>query len=207
MKALLLGLVSLSALLAALVLLRPALAQGTGPRGARGRVLAFLALFLLPLLALGWGANHHLETSKSTEFCLSCHVMEPYGESLYLEEREYLPAVHFQNALVPRDRACYTCHTQYTMYGDLNAKLAGIQHLWVNYFGTPDEPITLYQPYENRECLHCHGGARSYEEAEFHEGMEGELASGETSCLECHELVHAVGELESLETWSPEGSP
>ena len=61
----------------------------------------------------------HLEHAKSTEFCVSCHVMEPYGTSLHFDDLDYLPASHFQNNLVPREKACYTCHTQYTMFGDV----------------------------------------------------------------------------------------
>ncbi|MCH9650178.1 MAG: NapC/NirT family cytochrome c [Deltaproteobacteria bacterium] len=201
MTPVLLSLITLSVVLAAALVWRPSLVAGT-----RGRILTFLALFLLPVLALAFGANLHLEKSKTTEFCLSCHVMEPYGESLQLEEREYLPAVHFQNSLVSREHACFTCHTHYTMYGDLQAKVAGVKHLWVNYFGTPGEPIELYEPYRNRECLHCHGGARSFEEAEFHADIRAELTTDETSCLECHEFVHAVEELDGLEKWSLEGS-
>lgn len=201
MTPILLSLIALSVLLASALALRPSLGAGS-----RGWILSFLALFLLPVLALALGANHHLERSKTTEFCLSCHVMEPYGESLQLEEREYLPAVHFQNGQVPREHACYTCHTHYTMYGDLQSKLAGVRHLWVNYFGTSSEPIELYEPYRNRECLHCHGGARSFEESDFHLDVRGELTSDEISCLECHELVHAVGELDHLEKWSLENA-
>lgn len=199
MTPILLSVVLLSALSAVLLIRSPSLTAGT-----RGRILTFLALFLLPVLVLTLGASLHLEKSKTTEFCLSCHVMEPYGESLRIADQEYLPAVHFQNALVPRQRACYTCHTQYTLYGDLNAKLTGVKHLWVNYFGTPEEAIALYQPYRNRECLHCHGGARSFEEEEFHVEVRTELVAEETSCQECHEFVHGVGELDSLEKWSLE---
>ena len=49
---------------------------------AAGKVLIFFAMFLLPVLVLAGGLSHHLEASKSTNFYLSCHVMEPYGRSL-----------------------------------------------------------------------------------------------------------------------------
>ncbi len=202
MRPILLLLILLAVMLSTALIARPSLTTGI-----RGRVITFLALFLLPVLSLAFGANLHLEKSKTTEFCLSCHVMEPYGESLGVEDQDYLPAVHFQNGLVPRDRVCFSCHTQYTMYGDLQAKVTGVKHLWVNYFGTPAEPLALYQPFRNRECLHCHGGARSFEESELHLDIKGELVSNETSCLECHELIHSVGELDGLEKWSLEDSP
>lgn len=98
--------------------LRPELRVATG-----GKVLAFVALFGLPVLTFTGGAAHHLERATSTEFCLSCHVMEPYGRSLEIDSRQHVPAFHVQNNLVPPERACYSCHTSYTMFGDLQAKL------------------------------------------------------------------------------------
>src|SRR5437868_5518941 len=97
--------------LIALVVLRPSL---TAARG--GRVLAFLAFLVLPVLVTATGLNLHMEKSKSTEFCLSCHVMAPYGKSLYVDDKDHIPAAHFQNNRIPRDHACFTCHTTYTLF-------------------------------------------------------------------------------------------
>ena len=125
-----------------------------------GRILAFLALFLLPSAPSGQAFPQHMERAKSTEFCLSCHTMEEYGKSLYVDDRSYLAAAHFQNNRIPRDRACYTCHTDYTMFGGLKDKWRGLSHVYVQYFGTipGTGEIKLYQPFNNRECLHCHAG-------------------------------------------------
>lgn len=167
-----------------------------------GKALAFVALFLLPLVITGMGFALHLEHAKSTEFCISCHVMEPYGTSLHFDDLDYLPANHFQNGLVPREKACYTCHTQYTMFGDVNAKLGGLKHVWVYYTGQTPEQIELYKPYNNRECLHCHGESRSFVEGELHVDMLDELRSNETSCLECHEFVHDAANAADHELWT-----
>ena len=144
----------------------------------------------------------HLEHAKSTEFCVSCHVMEPYGASLHYDDLDYLPASHFQNGLVPREKACYTCHTQYTMFGDIHAKLGGLKHVWIYYTGQTPEQIELYEPYNNRECLHCHGESRSFVEGELHVDMLGELRSNEVSCLECHEFVHDAANAADHESWT-----
>jgi nitrate/TMAO reductase-like tetraheme cytochrome c subunit len=66
----------------------------------------------------------------------------------------------------------------------------------------PDK-VELYSPYNNRECLYCHGGARAFEESDVHEGMEEEFAENEISCLECHDMTHAVDEVEELDLWEP----
>src|SRR5215813_12315419 len=80
-------------------------------RTRSGKILAFLALFVLPTIG-GWaGFDRHMETAKTTRFCLSCHIMEPYGRSLSVDDNSWIPAAHFQNNRVPRDTACFTCHT------------------------------------------------------------------------------------------------
>ena len=173
------------------------------PHGRAWKLLAFGALFVLPALLSGLGLAQHMEQSKSTEFCLSCHVMEPYGKSLLIDDSEYLPAQHFQNLRIPEKQACYTCHTQYAMFGDMKTKIGGLKHLWVYYVGTMPEKIELYQPYQNRECLHCHDEARSFAENEMHVDFLGELRTGEASCLDCHEFVHDAENLDDQTFWDP----
>jgi len=63
-------------------------------------------------------------------------------------------AVAIANAIAAQ--ACYICHANYAMFGGFRAKLNGLQHVYVQHFGTPHNPIRLYEPYNNRECLHCH---------------------------------------------------
>jgi nitrate/TMAO reductase-like tetraheme cytochrome c subunit len=198
MAAIAFGLVSV--FLVVVVMVRPSLIAG-----ASGGALAVVAVAILPAVATTFGMNAHLEASKSTEFCLSCHVMEPYGESLTVDDTDHLPAAHFQNSRVPRDHACYSCHTTYTLYGDAAAKWKGMRHLWVNYFGTIPAKVELYEPFKNRECLHCHDGARTFEENEFHAESRQEIASNETSCLECHPVAHDIENLSSLERWNRHG--
>lgn len=202
MDALLFWLVVATVFLIAVVALRPSL---TAARG--GKILAFGAFFLLPLVASVGGVYAHLEHSKSTEFCMSCHEMEPYAESLVIDDAEYVPANHYQNRRIDRDHACFTCHTDYTMFGDVKAKLRGLKHVWVHYFGEipPPGEIALYEPYKNRECLHCHSGARSYMDNPMHSDMLAELAAEEVSCLDCHSLIHDAGNVEEHELWIPEG--
>jgi hypothetical protein len=64
----------------------------------------------------------------------------------------------FSKSPRPADEACYTCHTNYAMFGGFRAKIHGLKHVFVHSLGTPPPPeaIKLYDPYDNRECLHCH---------------------------------------------------
>jgi cytochrome c-type protein NapC len=192
--------IGLSLVLVFLLLARPA---RTATR--EGKILAFFALFLLPLLCSVVGFSDHMERSKQTVFCLSCHIMEPYGKSLSVNDPHYIAAAHFQNHRIPADEACYTCHTDYAMYGSIRAKWRGLHHVWVQYLGKPPAPeaIHLYVPYNNRECLHCHLGARSFEESAVHSAMRDDLLANQVSCVNsgCHDMVHNVVTLGTAKFW------
>jgi cytochrome c-type protein NapC len=131
----LLLLILFSVSLIVVLFVRPAV---TVTRG--GKIMAFLILFFLPILCASMGISSELERSKSTAFCLSCHIMEPYGKSLHVDDPSYLAAAHYQNHRVPPDTACYTCHTNYAMFGTAKAKLRGLRHVYIYYFTTPPPP-------------------------------------------------------------------
>jgi cytochrome c-type protein NapC len=198
---LLLFLIAVAAVLVSVLVFRPGLTATPG-----GKILAFLGLFILPLIA-GWmGTTYHIDRSKSTTFCLSCHEMEPFGKSLLVDDPNHLAAAHFQNHRVPAGEACYTCHTNYAMFGGIRAKMGGLKHVYVHYLGTPPAPeaIRLYEPFNNRECLHCHLGARSFEEGATHNSSPYLLAAlkgNQVSCLSCHKTVHDVAELNNAKFW------
>ena len=197
----LVGLLAITAALLLALLLRPGMTRERG-----GRALAFLGILLLPSLAFAVGFSAHVERSKKREFCLSCHIMEPYGKSLAIDDDEYVPASHVQNNRVHRDEACFTCHTTYALYGDIKAKIGGLRHIAVNYLGAPPDTIRLYKPYNNRECLHCHEGARSFESSDAHTETDTTMAAikaNRLSCMSsgCHDLVHDVRNLDKLEMW------
>ncbi len=189
--------------LAILLATRPELTRARG-----GKMLAFVALFILPIAAIGLGYSEHMQRATSTQFCLSCHVMHDFGQSLYVDDPSYIPAAHFQNNLVPRDHACYTCHTDYTMFGTLHSKFRGLRHIYVQYFGKVPQPadIKLYSPFNNRECLHCHAGMRVFEEEPKHSktpDMMNRIVTNQLSCTSshCHDTIHAVATLKDVTFW------
>lgn len=201
----LIAVIVLSVILIGILVVHP---HVTATRG--GKILAFVALLVLPILSGGFGVSEHLQRSKSTEFCLSCHVMEDYGKSLHIDDRSFIPAVHFQNNLVPRDNACFTCHTDYTMFGDYKAKLRGLRHVYVQYLGKPSQPLKLYTPYNNRECLHCHENSRSFLENETHTKEPDRIQKmkvNELSCssTDCHNIIHRVDQLKDATFWKENG--
>lgn len=191
-------LIAVSILMIAFLIARPSLTANRG-----GKEMAFVVLFLLPVVVASMGAAEHMRRSEETQFCLSCHIMEPYGKSLHIDDATYIPAAHFQNARVPRDQACYTCHTDYVMYGTILTKLGGLRHVYVQYLGKPENPIRPYTPYNNRECLHCHNGARSFEEGATHMAIMTEIKSNQISCISsgCHDNVHNAAHVSEMKLW------
>ena len=158
-----------------------------------GRVaMGGLVFAALPLIYGFAVILNGLQSMKSVTFCGSCHVMQPYVLSLDAGDEESLPAIHYQNNWVPRENACYDCHSEYGMFGDLKAKLNGLKHVYVNYVPGPPSEIKLYLPYRNDDCLHCHGPSKRFREWEDHMDNEQEIKSGETSCLDCHDLGHVL---------------
>jgi cytochrome c-type protein NapC len=179
----------------------------TASRG--GKILAFAVLFFLPAICGAIGMSSEMERSKTTAFCLSCHNMEAYGRSLLVDDPGHLVAAHFQNHRVPPDEACYTCHTNYAMFGTFKAKLGGLRHVYVYYLGEipPLGQTKLHEPYNNRECLHCHLGARSFEEGAVHNADPVTLPAvkaNKLSCVSsgCHETVHDVTHLDNVKFWN-----
>src|SRR5581483_3738061 len=70
--------------------------------------------------------------------------------------------------------------------------------------------IKLYTPYNNRECLHCHLGSRSFEEGATHNQDPQtlpKLKANQLSCTtsECHNLVHNVSQLKDAKLWQEAG--
>jgi len=189
-----------SVVLAFIFLIRPGVTRSAG-----GKIVAFIGLCVLPALCIVGGMNLHMQRSEQTKFCTSCHVMVPYGQSLYVDDSKYIPAQHFQNHRVPADMACYSCHTDYTIYGPLKDKMKGLKRIYFQYVGTPPNPITIPGGFKNAQCLHCHAGARSFEEDPVHSAMMSSLTSNQLSCVSsgCHDTVHNPSQVDHLKMWRP----
>jgi cytochrome c-type protein NapC len=165
-------------------------------------------MFVMPIGLIQVGISKSINETKKMEFCTSCHEMQVYGLSLHVDDPEYLPAVHYQNGLVPRVTTCYTCHTDYTLYGDVSAKFNGLKHMWIHFFGDIPAPgeFKTYTPYPNDNCLQCHKGARRFEKKSSHttKGVTLEmLYSNQKSCVSsgCHDKIHDIKNLGHKDIW------
>ena len=192
----------LSIVLASIFLIRPSLTSAAG-----WKIVAFIGLGVLPALCLVGGMNAHVQRSEQTRFCVSCHVMVPYGQSLYVDDPNHIPAQHFQNHRVPAVMACYSCHADYTIYGPLVDKMQGLKRIYMQYVSTPPDPAAIRIPggFKNAQCLHCHLGARSFEENPVHTAIMDSLKSNQLSCLSsgCHDTAHDIANLSHEKFWKP----
>lgn len=181
---------ALGTVVALIVVVVAIVTAGELVRRTGGRLLLLAAAVLIPVALSGGGVLAGVKRSSETDFCISCHEMQPYGRSLFVDNPSSLAAVHYQKRLITRDQTCYACHTDYAMFGDVKAKMNGLKHVWVHYVTGVPEKIELYQPYPNYNCLHCHDDARGYLEVLDHQENKAALASGKTSCLSCHDVGH-----------------
>ncbi|MBI5814863.1 MAG: NapC/NirT family cytochrome c [Nitrospinae bacterium] len=159
------------------------------------KITAFFTLGLFPFLWVMAVAYQDLERVKHVGFCEKCHTMRPFVDNLKSENLEPLSTLHYQNNWVRQESACYECHTSYTMFGPLTAKFKGLRHLYVYYVQGGEGAPKLYDKYDARQCLRCHGPSRRYLKMRKHtrdENLLKDLVEGKRSCIEsdCHSLVH-----------------
>lgn len=156
------------------------------------KLLALLGLLVLPMVSLGLGNVVGLAQAKKVEFCGSCHLtMAPFVYDLQSTKSESLAAKHFRNRWIP-DAQCYTCHASYGMFGDVQAKMAGLNDVYKYYSRTYTIPVRMHKPYQNSECLKCHENTPKFVESESHVDLLPAIRAGEFSCVDCHGPAHVV---------------
>src|SRR5262249_246486 len=118
--------------------------------------MLFTGICLLPWPAMFLSAAVGMEGSKKVEFCSSCHGMKTFKHDLKNPPSKTLAGLHFQNRYIQREH-CYRCHTDYGILGTMEAKMAGLGHVWKETTGAYKLPIKMSRPYNYAICLDCHG--------------------------------------------------
>lgn len=155
------------------------------------KVLSVSGMVVLPLIALGMGNIVGLQQAKKVDFCGSCHLtMAHFVNDMRNPDSSSLSALHFRNRWIP-DAQCYTCHASYGMFGDVQAKMRGMEDVYKYYSRTYKVPIRLHEPYQNPECLKCHDNTPKFLNSESHSELIALFRSGEFSCLDCHGPAHS----------------
>jgi len=155
-----------------------------------GKWVLLLVFFVLSPIAYLLNFSVAIEDSKKVNFCNSCHVMHGYVNDLKDPDSEYLASQHYQYRWIDEDQ-CFTCHSDYGLFGNMKAKISGIRHVWKYYTGY-ETPVKLYGTYNNGICLRCHAPVLSFQEEEEHENNAADILSSKMSCLgvDCHVRPH-----------------
>jgi len=155
-----------------------------------GKQLMFVTVAVLPVAVVFFSYSYGMQASETVHACGECHVMDPWVNNLHDPKADTLAAVHYKNRYI-QENHCYTCHSDYGMFGTGKAKMEGLKHIFYNTFGGYETPIKIASPYSNLRCLNCHGESQKFLDPAKHpkEDMP-DLISGKTSCLDCHGPAH-----------------
>jgi cytochrome c nitrite reductase small subunit len=156
---------------------------------AASQWLLFIGICVMPLPVMLLGSAVGLEQAKDISFCQHCHVMQPFVEDMRSPASDRLAAVHFKNRYIQRDH-CYVCHTDYGLFGTVEAKLAGMGHVWKESTGSYTVPVRIARPYRFTICLDCHAESAKFNAVTEHRGLLPRIASGEARCTSCHRSSH-----------------
>ncbi len=141
----------------------------------------------LPVMVLSTAVG--LEQAKDISFCQHCHVMGKFVDDMKNPASERLAAVHFKNRYIQRNH-CYICHTDYGLFGTVEAKLAGLGHIWKETAGSYAMPVQISRPYRFTICLDCHAQSAKFERVSEHKDLVAKTIRGESGCTACHGLSH-----------------
>jgi nitrate/TMAO reductase-like tetraheme cytochrome c subunit len=155
-----------------------------------GKQLMFISVAVLPVAVVFFSYSYGMQASETVEACGACHVMEPWVNNLRDPKADTLAAVHYKNRFI-QENHCYTCHSDYGMFGTGKAKVDGLGHIVHYTFGSYEHPIRIASPYPNTRCLYCHGESQKFQDPAKHPpDVMPDLMSGKTSCLDCHGPAH-----------------
>lgn len=165
--------------------------RGIRPTDTGTRLALMMGFVVLSPLVYFLNAGLAIQGSKPVEFCNSCHVMNRYVEDLQNPDSDRLAAQHYQFRWIS-DHQCYTCHSDYGLFGGVQAKLAGLRHYVKYYITGYEQPIKILGTYDNKRCLHCHGPVAAYRDVAEHKKNASAIATSEMSCLgsNCHVRPH-----------------
>ena len=176
----------------AIALVAMALCAAIVIRGRLGDTLLALGLVALPVTAFALSNAVLLDRSRNTDFCMSCHIMEPLLE-VVSDAEPTLAAVHISRGAVRTNQSCYGCHSGYGLWGDVGAKLAGVGHMVATLTGRYELPLRIHGRYDIDACLACHAESGRFRAVVAHQlpDIQQALLAGEMGCTgACHPAAH-----------------
>jgi len=151
--------------------------------------MLFIGICVMPLPVMVLSTAVGLEQAKDVSFCHACHVMSKFVDDMKNPASDRLAAMHFKNRYIQRNH-CYVCHTDYGLFGTVQAKVAGLGHIWKESTGSYAMPVQIARPYRFTICLDCHAQSLKFERVGEHQGLVAKIISGGVECTACHGLSH-----------------
>jgi cytochrome c nitrite reductase small subunit len=165
---------------------------------ASSKWMLFTGICLLPTPVMFLSTAVGLEQSKNVQFCMSCHVMQPFIDDMKNPASKTLAAIHYKNRYIQHEQ-CYRCHTDYGILGTMEAKKQGLGHMWKAGTGSYKLPIKMSKSYNFAICLDCHAESAKFDLQALHAGVVKETLAGKSNCLDCHDSPHPPPEARSTE--------
>jgi nitrate/TMAO reductase-like tetraheme cytochrome c subunit len=157
--------------------------------GFRARLLLFIGVCCVPFPAVMMSAAVGLEQSKAVAFCKSCHLMGAFVTDMEDAGSSSLSALHFRNRYIQEEH-CYSCHTDYGLFGTLEAKVGGMAHVWSDFAGAGSGTVRPKTNYRFTICLNCHGQSAKFIRQKGHAGVVDNVVNGRADCTQCHARSH-----------------
>jgi cytochrome c nitrite reductase small subunit len=155
--------------------------------------MLFIGICVMPLPVMLLGSAVGLERAKDVSFCQQCHVMRHFVADMQDPRSDRLAAVHFKNRYIQKSH-CYVCHTDYGLFGTMEAKMAGMGHIWKESTGSYTLPVRISKPYRFMICLDCHAQSAKFDRVPQHQDLVPKVARGEAGCTSCHGSSHPAPE-------------
>ena len=159
------------------------------PAPVFARLVALLALLVLPAGAVFLASYHVFEGVHEVRGCARCHVMLPMVNDMKDPDSGTLAARHYKNRWIAENQ-CFHCHSDYGLGGDLEAKMTGFRHLARYTTRTYQEPIKARVRFDNQNCLKCHESTPRFARVQSHATAHERLAANQMICLNCHGQSH-----------------
>jgi hypothetical protein len=162
-------------------------------RGQLSAASAVSALIVVPVFAYFLGNLVIMQESKKIAFCGSCHeTMGPLVDSSFRDNGS-LASQHFRGGSASREDGCFVCHSGYGIWGNAEAKVAGVAHMIHTVTRRYELPLQIRGTFDISSCLDCHAETPGFrgEAAHREPANQDALLSGEMSCTGvCHPAAH-----------------
>jgi nitrate/TMAO reductase-like tetraheme cytochrome c subunit len=156
---------------------------------ARVKWLLLFVLGVFPALLVMATATLSFQRAETLSFCSSCHTMTPWVMDLKNSQSKAIAPMHYRNRFILHNQ-CYTCHVDYDFMGPVNAKVDGVRHIVAYYTGIGmHNPIKLYKPFPNNNCLQCHGASAQFQ-SQTHIAVMDQIKANSMGCVTCHNPIH-----------------